>query len=189
MKRNILMICMILCAVLLLNSCGGSSADEVSKSDAAEVSSEVSSAIQVTAENAVTVNVGEQKLEDCFLLKSMWDGEEFENKSSLNRLMIEKYMSEDSIVPKAADKSIIRFAFAGNDKPVSVKLTQQANTFVANTGIPYKIEEIELQQDESGEYYFEIDFASFTMYYYQLDCEWSNGNWAQYVFALEKDKD
>lgn len=184
-KINILTIAFaMLCTALMLASCGKNSSDNVSDSDISKVSSE----IQLTAEESVTVMAGEQKIEDCFILKSLWYGEEFKNKSSLNQLMMEKYMSEDSVIPQAVDKSTVKFIFNGNDKPSSVKLTQQANTFAANTGIPYNIKEIELQQNENGEYFFEIDFEKFTMYYYQLDCGWDNGNSAQYVFALEKTK-
>ena len=184
-KINILTIAVaMLCTALMLASCGKNSSDNVSDSDISQVSSE----IQLTAEESVTVMAGEQKIEDCFILKSLWFGEEFKNKSSLNQLMMEKYMSDDSVIPQAVDKSTVKFIFNGKDKPSSVKLTQQANTFAANTGIPYNIKEIELQQNENGEYFFEIDFEKFTMYYYQLDCEWDNSNSAQYVFALEKTK-
>lgn len=178
----------VLCAALMLVSCSDSSAEvsdsDISASDIPQVSSE----IRLTAEESVTVTVDEQELADCFLLKSLWYGETFENKSSLNQLMMEKYMSEDSVIPQAFNKSIIRFIFNGDEKSSSVKLTQHANTFTANTGIPYNIKEIELQQDENGGYFFEMDFDGFAMYYYQLDCEWDNGNSAQYVFALEKGK-
>ncbi len=173
-----------LCAVLMLASCGGNSSDNVSNSDTSQVSSEV----RLTAEESVTLTAGEQEVTDCFVLKSLWYGEKFEDKSSLNQFMIEKYMSDDSVIPQTADKSTVKITFNGGEKPSSVKLTQHANTFKANTGIPYQIDEIELQQNENGEYFFEIDFGSFKMYYYQLDCEWGNGNSAQYVFALEKSK-
>ncbi len=185
-KTNLLTLAsLMLCLVLSFNSCGNSS-DNVSNSDIS--ATDVPSEIQLTAEESITVIVREDKLNDCFVLKSMWYGKKFKNKSSLNQLMMEKYMSDDSVIPQATNKSTIKFRFEGTDKPSSVKLTQYANTFVANTGIPFEIEEIELQQNENGEYYFEIKFGSFKMYYYQLDCEWDNGNSAQYVFALEKSK-
>lgn len=151
-------------------------------------SSEVSSQLSISAEEAVSIYVGEIKLDDCFLMNSLWDGKDYQNENSLNQLMTVEYMSADSVIPQAQNATVVTFKFAGDEKPESVKLTQQANTFKVNTGIPYDIIEVKLSQNQDGDYYFAVDFDSYPMYYYMLDCEWINGNKAQYAFALERVK-
>ena len=36
---------------------------------------------------------------------------------------------------------------------------------------------------------FTLDYRKYGMYYYLLECEWENGNAAQYAFAVEKNKE
>lgn len=181
---------LLMTAVLTVFLCSGcdslkSNFGNVSATDNG-IDSEVSSQQIISAENAVEIYVDETKLEDCFLLQSNWNGEEYQNENSLNQLMMVEYMSSDSVIPQAKNKAIVTFKFAGEENPESVKLTQQANTFMANTGIPYDIVELELSQNEDDDYYFQVSFSGYSMYYYTLDCEWSDGNTAQYAFALER---
>lgn len=175
---------LILLMGLTLAGCSGEKNENVSQTD--KVSSAVSSEESFTAEEAVEIYVGENLLEDVFLMKSSWNGKEYDSGSTLNRLMIEKYLADDSLITQAADKSILTFKFAGDVNPKFVTLTQQGNTFMSDTGMPYKIEPMQLNVNDNGDYQFEIQFGSLKLYYYQLDCAWSNGNSVQYTFALKK---
>lgn len=175
---------LILSIGLALVGCNGEKAENVSQTD--KVSSAVSSEESFTAEEAVEIYVGENLIEDVFLMKSNWDGEEYNSGNTLNRLMIEKYLADDSLIPQATNKSILTFKFAGDVNPTSVTLTQQGNTFMSDTGMSYKIEPMQLNLNDNGDYQFEIQFGSLKLYYYQLDCTWSNGNSSQYTFALKK---
>ena len=71
------------------------------------------------------------------------------------------------------------------------EFTDKVNKFERRQGVAqyfynlYDIRENELTRDEDG-YYFDIDFGTFTMYYYVAACRWSNGNTAEYAFALER---
>lgn len=189
MKKDLirLIICsLMLSAVLTFVGCNGNAEDSDNISDSDTVSSAVSSEPSITAEEIVEIYVGETKVGDVFLMKSNWYGEEYDSGYTLNRLMMEKYLPEDSVIPQAADKSILTFKFAGDVNPNSVELIQQGNTFMSDTGMSYQIEPMQLNMDKNGNYLFEVRFGSFKMYYYQLDCKWSNGNSAQYVFALKK---
>lgn len=160
-------------------------AGEISETDIG-VSSEVSSETYMRAEDAVEIYADENVIYDVFLMKSYWNREEYQNENSLNQLMTVEYMSSNSAVPQAANSTEITFKFAGDEKPQFVKLTQQANTFKVNTGIPYDIKEVELSKNSDDDYCFTVDFEQYPMYYYTLDCEWSSGNTAQYAFALER---
>ena len=94
--------------------------------------------------------------------------------------------AKDSAIPQARNGARVNIRFAASEGvPEELTVTQQGNTVQANTGIPYDIRENELTRDEDG-YYFDIDFGTFTMYYYVAACRWSNGNTAEYAFALER---
>lgn len=185
-NRSVLLITVAL-AVSLCCGCENQNAysKEVSATNAIN-SVEVSSQQPVSANEAVSIYAGETKVDDCFLMSSHWYEEDYQNENSLNQLMMVEYMSDSSVIPQAKNATVVTFEFAGDEKPELVKLTQQANTFKANTGIPYNIIEIKLSQEQDGDYYFTVDFNKYSMYYYTLDCEWSNGNTAQYAFALER---
>lgn len=185
-KGKVIACVLALSMVLTLVGCGGQNDADVSETDKA--SSAVSSEQSFTAEEAVAIYVGETEIRDVFLMKSSWDGEEYDSGYTLNRLMIEKYLSDDSLMPQAENKSILTFKFAGDVNPNSVMLIQQGNTFMSDTGMPYEIEPMQLNVTDSGDYQFEIQFGSLKMYYYQLECTWSNGNSAEYTFAVKKSK-
>ncbi len=174
--------------VLAAAGCGIASV--VSPSDAA--SEAVSSAFvpAVKAEEAAEILVDGEKTKDIFLLASSWYGVSYQNEDSLNKLMMMKYSDKDSVIPQARDGAKVSFVFADSEgTPEELTVTQQGNTVQANTGIPYDIKDVELTEDGSGEYSFDIDFGKFSMYYYVAECRWSNGNTAQYAFALERSAD
>lgn len=185
-RERLIVCCLILSAVLMLVGCSGDEENSDKVSDTDILSSGVSSETSFTAEEAVRIYVGDTEIRDVFLMKSNWGGEEYDSGYTLNRLMIEKYLSKDSVIPQAANKSTLTFKFAGNINPKSFELIQQGNTFMSDTGMPYQIEPMQLNMNQDGDYLFEVRFGSLKMYYYQLDCEWSNGTSAQYVFALKK---
>ena len=160
--------------------------DAVSPSDAVSrpASSEAVPATGVS--EAVEILVDGEKTEDVFLLSSSWYGVSYQNEDSLNKLMMMKYAAKDSAIPQARNGARVNIRFAASEGvPEELTVTQQGNTVQANTGIPYDIRENELTRDEDG-YYFDIDFGTFTMYYYVAACRWSNGNTAEYAFALER---
>lgn len=177
----------VLAGTCLLMTAGCGFSDAVSPSDA--LSSPISSDPVVTgnALEAAEILVDGAKTEDVFLLGSHWYGVSYQSEDSLNKLMMMKYSDKDSVIPQARDGARIRFVFAEPEgSPEELTVTQQGNTLQANTGIPYDIKEVELTEDGSGGYYFDIDFGSFSMYYYVATCRWSNGNTAEYAFALER---
>ena len=174
----------------LLMTVGCVFSDEVSPSDvppegaSSSISSEV--VVHASALEATEILVDGVKMEDVFLLESHWYGVSYQNEDSLNKLMMMKYSDKDSVTPQARNGARLRLVFAASEgTPEKMTVTQQGNTLQANTGIPYDIRDVELTEDDSG-YSFDIDFGAFSMYYYLVSCRWSNGNAAEYAFALER---
>ena len=123
------------------------------------------------------------------MLKYNWYGGEFVSDDSFNKMMMDKYASEGCYAPFAKQEAELSFVFAPSEGiPSVIKLTQYANTVRANSGIPYDTLEPEMTKKDDSTYSFHIDFREFKMYYYLLECEWPNGNKAQYAFAVEKAK-
>ncbi len=182
-KRSLVILCTALCLALSLFGCAEES-PAVSESD---VSSDVSSeaADNLTAEEAVSVCRSDGGEIEFFLLESSWNGEEYSG-SSLNLLMTEKYLSNEDSIPTAENSSTMVFKFNTQVNPNSVVLTRYGNTFTANTGLPHDESQIALTLDDDGNYCFTVSFDSFNLYYYSLECSWSDGNSATYCFALSK---
>ena len=104
--------------------------------------------------------------------------------------MMLHYVSKDTRAPYAKDNAEIRISFdEAEGVPSSFRLTQYANTVRANSGLPFDTAEIELTAVADRTFAFTLDYRKYKMYYYLLECEWENGNAAQYAFAVEKTKE
>ena len=127
---------------------------------------------------------------EIFLLQYNWYGKEFVSEDSLNKTMMLHYVSKDTRAPYAKDNAEIRISFdEAEGVPSSFRLTQYANTVRANSGLPFDTAEIELTAVADRTFAFTLDYRKYKMYYYLLECEWENGNAAQYAFAVEKTKE
>ncbi len=127
---------------------------------------------------------------EIFLLQYNWYGKEFVSEDSLNKTMMLHYVSKDTRAPYAKDNAEIRISFdEAEGVPSSFRLTQYANTVRANSGLPFDTAEIELTAVADRTFAFTLDYRKYGMYYYLLECEWENGNAAQYAFAVEKNKE
>lgn len=180
---------LLMAAFLSVTGCsdaGGKAADDSSSSDTQAVSSqeEISG---VEAEDAVAVLIDGEKTEDVFLLQYYWYGISYDPGDSLNKTMMDRYAPKDCHAPGAVSGSRLSFVFdMSEEPPSSVKLTQYANTVRADSGIPYDTQEPELEQQDGNTYSATVNFRGFRMYYYLLECEWSNGNRLKAAFAVEK---
>lgn len=176
-------------AAAVMAGCSGGSAD-VSPSDVsgqADVSSQTEST-EVPVDKALEIRVGDKTDDEVFLLRYVWNGEEFASEDSFQKIMMTRYMPEGNHAPTAAEDDVISFAFSKDvEAPSEIKLTQMGNTVRADTGLPYDTLEPELTDDGEGTYSFPIHFRGFKMYYYYLDCQWANGDELHCGFALEKE--
>ena len=183
-KKWLVMLTVGVCG-LVMAGCGMSGAVSPSDTSRPPVSSEAP--VVVNALEAAEILVDGEKNPDVFLLGSDWYGVSYQNKDSLNKIMMMKYSGDDSVIPQARDGAKVSLLFASPEgMPEEVTVTRQGNTVKANTGIPYDINETELSRDGQSGYCFAMDFGEFSMYYFVVDCRWSNGNTAEYAFALER---
>ena len=174
---------MLLCVVLSGCAPGQKNGGSVTPSDAAVSDAEP---LRVGVGQAVEISVDGQKHPEVFLMQYNWYGEEFDAKDSLNKTMMEQYVSEEKHAPFAVQKAPVSITFAPSEGiPSQMTLTQYGNTVLASSALGYDTLEPELEQTDGNTFSFKIDFRSFKMYYYLLICEWENGNKAQYAFAVE----
>lgn len=183
-KTPVIILSLCLSAALVLSGCGGKNSPAVTPSDVA--SSHEKRKPAAPAE-AVEVCVDGEQNDEVFLLQYNWYGSQFVSDDSFNKIMMDKYASEGCHAPYVRQEAELSFVFGSSEEiPSVMKLTQYANTVRANSGIPYDTLEPELARKDDSTYGFTVDFREFKMYYYLLECEWQNGNQAQYAFAVEK---
>lgn len=176
---------------ILMLSAAGCTSDKASVASPSDVVSSREEEVVITTEasDAVSVMINGEKVDDVFLLQYNWYGKDFVSEDSLNKIMMDNYAPKGNSAPTAANNSEISFVFDSLEGlPSVVKLTQYANTVRANSGLPYDTADIELVKNEDNNFCFTLDYRKFKMFYYQLECEWENGNNAKYAFAVEKAK-
>lgn len=182
MLRITKILCLCISVMLLLTACANNrTVNNISDSDSA-VSSEI--AEKTTPEEAVVVFIGQARLEDFFLLRSEWYGESYENPSSLNRLMMEKYALNEEAVLVVPNRESVNIEF--KEAPEKIIVTRYGNTISANSGIPYDITDVEIGEIIDNKCSFIVNYNKFKMLYYTIECSWSNGNSAEYCFAVRK---
>ena len=175
-------------ALAAFSACSGKSGSVSSPSDKQDTAGSEEKTAHIGAGEAIRLLVAGKEDGEFFLLRSDWHGEEFDSEDSLQKLMMARYSPSDIHAPTAADGDTVSIVFDPSEpSPSEVSLTQIANTVRANTGIPYSEQEPELLNDGGYTYSFEVGFGEFDMFYYLLECRWTDGNSATFCFALEKE--
>ena len=150
----------------------------------------VSSVAEIThpdVADAVEIRIDGRKDDEVFILEYNWYGEEFISEDSLNKTMYANYALETQHAPQASQGSVLSFVFDSSEPmPTVIKATQYGNTPRANSGLPSDALGLELLKEGENGYSFALDYRNFRMYYYQLECEWENGNSLKIAFAVEK---
>ena len=188
--KKCLAVLLALCGLIGVSGCSSDVAPDKKPVTPSDLVSDVSSreeATRISVEEAVSIRLDGEDDSEVFLLSCSWYGEEFRSEDSLNKMMMMKYITEGSHAPYAANHCVVTIEpDASEGDLMFMRLTQIANTVRVDSGLPYTAEEIDLALGEDGTRSFEVSFRDYQMYYYELDCQWKNGNAARYVFALEK---
>ena len=188
--RTVVVLFASVCLLAASTACGGKEKNTNAVSPADTLSSQEQTVRRVNVDEAFTVTADGNEVGEIFLLQYNWYGKEFVSEDSLNKTMMLHYVSKDTRAPYAKDNAEIRISFdEAEGVPSSFRLTQYANTVRANSGLPFDTAEIELTAVADRTFAFTLDYRKYGMYYYLLECEWENGNAAQYAFAVEKNKE
>ena len=138
---------------------------------------------------AVKISIDQEADVEIFILEYNWYGSEFISDDSLNKTMLDHYAPKYHYAPRVPQGAALSFVFDPSEElPDVIKLTQYGNTVRADSGLPYDTNEIELLNEGDNTYRFILDYRSFKMYYYLLECDWQNGNKLKIAFAVEKPK-
>lgn len=172
----------------LISGCSGSG--RVTHTDVSSESIVVSSQEEVQhtdAKESVEIQVNGEKIDEVFWMLYNWYGEEYVSVDSFHKIMMTNYSPEGNYAPGASESDKVSFVFAPQEgAPSVIRLTQYANTVRSDSGIPYDVSGLELTKEDDDTYSFNIQYRNFKMYYYLLECEWTNGNQIQCAFALER---
>ena len=176
---------------LIITGCAfGSSTEEhtgdtgVTQSDLISSEEEVK---HVEAGQAVKISVDGEEIAPVFLLSYNWYGEEYTSEDTLTKIMMDHYAPEGQYAsPVWGGKELIISFDAVEGVPSEMKLTQYANTVRANSGLPFDVVEEEPLIVNENTFSVVVNYRTYRMFYYLLECAWSNGNTAKYAFAVEK---
>ena len=174
--------------LLLCSGCSltGGKADTDTSLESTAVSSQ-EEVRHVDATEVLEVQINGQKNDEVFWLQYTWYGEEYSSVDSFHKIMMTNYSPKGNSAPGASESDKVSFIFNKQEEaPDVIKLTQYANTVRADSGLPYDVLELKLTNDGHNVYSFHIQYRDYKMYYYLLECEWTNGNKLQCAFALEK---
>ena len=177
---------------LTLTGCAGDQKPTVTPSDTQVSDVQVSSVEEIKhidVTEAVQICIDHELNEEIFILEYNWYGSKFVSDDSLNKTMLDHYAPKYHYAPRVAQGASLSFVCnPAEELPDVIKLTQYGNTVRADSGLPYDTNDIELVKEGENTYRFTLDYRSFKMYYYLLQCEWQNGNTLKIAFAVEKPK-